>query len=234
MSAILTPTADNGASGKATEMTYGTPGRTMLGVATPPSELSQLNMDFVLDKLSDIVTHERCGTHLYRTAATRSNNPMLRSKYTKFGEQTARHVELGSQLVVLFGGDPMYVSPAARATEGLDAHLVQATYLLDGSADPVVAEMTLLNAVFIAETIDHDNWSSLKELVMSIDDSPLQQEALDIIAEIERDEDEHLDWARSMRARLTMMEAKSSVMAGATMRMEETVARIRSWFSSEG
>ena len=34
------------------------------------------------------------------------------------------------------GGDPQYVSPAARATEKAGAGLVESTYLLAGSVDP--------------------------------------------------------------------------------------------------
>ncbi len=46
-----------------------------------------------------MLTHERCGRHLYRSCESRSNNPVLQAKYREFGEQTERHVEILEGLI---------------------------------------------------------------------------------------------------------------------------------------
>ncbi len=231
MTLLATPTADTGASSKPTPMTYVPLSRSIVGEPPALPELGGLNLSFVLDKMSDVLTHERCGAHLYRSVAQRTNNPMLKAKYEKFGEETARHTQLAADVIALLGGDPMYVSPSARATEAMDTSLLQSTFLLDGSADPVTAEMVMLDAVFLAESIDHANWKTLTALIASMDDSPLQGQLREIIDQVEQEEDEHLEWARDMRERMTMLEAKSSAMAGAMLRVEEVVTRVRGWFS---
>ena len=72
-----------------------------------------------------MLAHERCGTHLYRSVAGRTNNPVLQAQYEEFGDETERHVEILEELVTAAGGNPNYVSPAARATEGTDAKLAR-------------------------------------------------------------------------------------------------------------
>ena len=54
-----------------------------------------LHGEFVADQLSAILTHERCGAHLYRTAAGLTANPVLASRYRHFGDET---VELSPHL----------------------------------------------------------------------------------------------------------------------------------------
>ena len=56
--------------------------------------LDGINSVFVADLLSAMLTHERCGTHLYRSVAQRSHNPMLQRRYEEFGEETAQHVDI--------------------------------------------------------------------------------------------------------------------------------------------
>src|SRR3954462_8194713 len=86
-----------------------------------------LRADFLADFLSACLAHERCGTHLYRSVATRTSDADLRARYEHFGDETGQHVEKLEQLIAGAGGDPQYVSAAARATEQAAAGLLAST-----------------------------------------------------------------------------------------------------------
>jgi rubrerythrin len=229
--AILTPTKDKGAQTKPNEMLYVEP-----EVALTDDVLAEqlpdlgLNMPFVADVMSAMLTHERCGVHLYRAVATRSNNPMLQRQYEEFGEETLRHVEILEALITQMGGNPNYVSPNARAVEGMDTKLVESTYATAGSLDPMTQEMALLDAVFIAESVDHANWKTLGALVPTLPEGGLRDAFAAAVAEVEEQEDKHLGWASDTKQRLIMLQAQSSVMSTVGMKAEELVARVRGWF----
>ncbi len=231
----LTPTKADGATAKANDVIYVEPAHT-----TTDEELAEalaidgLNAAFVADLLSAHLTHERCGTHLYRSVAGRTNNPVLRARYEEFGEETLRHVEILEDVVRSAGGNPAYVSPLARAVEAADAHALQATFLAAGGLDPMAQEMAMLDAVFMAESIDHANWEALGQLVPKLPEGSLREKLRAAVDEVEVDEDEHLSWARDTRAQLTMLQASSSFVAKAGAKAEELVATVKRWFSGNG
>src|SRR4029450_2469222 len=113
------------------------------------------------DLLSDILVHERSGAALYRSVEQRTHNPVLEERYRHFGEETREHVAVLERLVTELGGDPGYVSPAARATEKAATALVESTFLLGGPVDLLTQEPVMLDAVLLAEAKDQANWSCL-------------------------------------------------------------------------
>ena len=137
------------------------------------------------------------------TTAGRTRAPELRERYEEFGRETEHHVEVLEQLVADAGGNPNYVSPKARAVEAADAHILQTSFLLSGS-DPAVEEMAMLDAVFLAETIDQANWATLAELADVMPEQPARDALLAAIAEVEPEEEDHFRWARDARADLTL------------------------------
>lgn len=150
---------------------------------------------FLANLVSAFSAHERCGLHLYRTAAGMTQFEEWREKYEEFGEQTAEHVRILAELTTKLGGDPMYVSPQARMTEFCDAKLME-PILLAGSVDVLTMELTTLEAVLLAEQKCHYNWELLKTLVGQIDDSPARRAIEQAVAEVEDQEDEHVKWAQ--------------------------------------
>lgn len=232
MSTTLTPTHDNGTTAKASPMVYVPPGREMTDdrIESAMDDLG-LNAPFVADLLSGMLAHERCGRHLYRSVAGRTNNPVLRRRYEELGEETEGHVRILEELIADIGGDPQYVSPMARATEGQDSKLVESTFLLGGSVDVMTREMAMLDAVLLAETIDHANWSTLSQLVESIPAGEVRQRVERAVEEVEEQEDEHLEWAREMRSRMIRMQATSSTAQTLGAKAEEMVETVRGWFS---
>lgn len=227
----LTPTAATGARSVPAEMTYVDPAR-MITPAEREAFLQDtgLNGPFVADLLSDMLAHERCGAQLYRSVAQRTNNPMLKQRYEQFGDETTRHVEILEQLISRLGGDPGYVSPAARATTKAGSGLVESTFLLAGSVDLMTQEIVMLDAVLLAEAKDHANWSCLSGLVEKAPEGDIRDALRSACESVEPQEDEHLGWATDMRCKMTTIQATSSVLQVAGAKAEELVARIRSWF----
>jgi rubrerythrin len=228
----LTPTHATGARGKAMPMVSHPPGRG-LDDQMLASELPDhgLNTVFVADFLSAVVAHERAGRHLYRSVAGRTLNPLLRSKYEDFGRETERHVEILEQLIADIGGDPQYVSPAARGTVAAGKKIVESTFGLSGSVDVMTAEMMMLDAVLLAESIDHANWTAMAELADDLPRGDVKQAFRDAVAEVLEDEDEHLDWAREMRTRMIVLQANHETATAVAAEAEELAERVRTWFS---
>ena len=155
----LIPTVETGARARPVDLTHVDPAGIM-----PPTEREAfldgtgLNGPFVADLLSDMTAHERGGAALYRSVGGRTNNPVLKQKYAHFGNQTVEHVEVLETLVSRLGGDPGYVSPAARVTEKSGIGLLESTFLLAGSVDLMTQELVMPDAVLLAEAKEHANW----------------------------------------------------------------------------
>ncbi len=163
---------------------------------------SGVDAAFVADLLSACLAHERCGVHLYRSVAGRTTDPTLRAQYEHFGEETYGHVEKLEALIAGAGGDPQYVSAAARATEKAAAGLLESTFLVAGSIDPATAELAMLEAVMLAEAKDRANWVLLSELAAELTDKKLRTQFEAVTAEVLEQEEEHYSWAADTRATL--------------------------------
>jgi rubrerythrin len=228
----LTPTAPFGARSVPQEMTAVDPARQLTEAERQQFlDGTGLNGPFVADLLSDMLTHERCGAHLYRSVAARTNNPMLERQYEHFGEETVEHVDILETLIGQLGGDPMYVSPAARATEKADSSLLESTFLLSGSVDLMTQELVMLDAVLLAEAKDHANWSGLSQLVDTFPEGEIRDHVRRAVERVEPQEDDHLGWAQETRSKLIALQVKSGVMATIGAKTEEAVARIKDWLS---
>jgi hypothetical protein len=229
---VLTPTKNTGAASVALPALYVDPaGRIADDVLEQLFEGTSLNSVFVADFLSAVLTHERCGVHLYRSVEGRTNNPVLKAKYAEFGRQTLQHVEILEELVLAAGGNPSYVSPHARAVEGTNSNILQSTFLLAGSVDVVAQEMAMLDAVFLAESIDHANWEALKQLTGAMPEGDFRERFAAAVAAVEEQEDEHLGWAKQTRMRLTLLQARGGLLASASDKGQELVARVQAWLS---
>ncbi len=218
----FTPTKSEGATAKPAPMLYVDPACQVdddtLAAQMP---LEAMNSVFVADLLSAMLAHERCGTHLYRSVAGRSRDPMLRERYEHFGDETANHVEILEGLITESGGNPNYVSAMARATEGADNKILESTFILDGSIDPMTSEMAMLDAVYLAESIDHANWQAMADLTTSMPEGALRDSFQGAVDKVEAQEDEHLEWARTTRARLVTLQAENGPAATVGIDIEE-------------
>jgi rubrerythrin len=154
------------------------------------------------DLMSACVAHERCGVHLYRSVAGRTTMDDLRAQYEHFGEETLEHVRILEELIAGAGGDPHYVSPSARATEKAAAGLLESTYMLEGSVDPMTAELAMVEAVVLAETKDHGNWQLLALLAAQMQPGDVRTQLEAAVDTVLAQEEEHSGWAAMARTRM--------------------------------
>lgn len=183
-------TKETGATTMPIGMVVTTPECAMTG-----TELNRTTGSIALaSMLSAFAAHERCGVHLYRTAAGMTQFPEWRARYTEFLAQTEAHVRILSELATQLGGDPMYVSPQARMTEFMNTKLME-PILLDGSVDGMTRELTLLEAVLLAERKCHANWELLGKLADQSSDAAVAQAIQEAVEQVEDQEDEHVAWA---------------------------------------
>lgn len=189
-----------------------------------------LNGPFVADVLSDVLMHERCGFHLYRSVAGRSNNPMLKRRYEEYGAETETHIEILEQLITTLGGDPGYTSPISRVTEKYDLGALEGSFMLSGSVDLMDQEMAMLNAVVLAETIDSANWETLAALADSLADGPVKEAMSRAVEQVLPQEAEHIGWARDMRQQLILLQARSKAMQTVGLGASALMDKIHSLF----
>lgn len=228
--AILTPTKDEGATAKPSAVVYVDPTAQVDDDALAAQmSVGDLNAPFLADLLSAFLAHERCGRHLYRSVAGRTKNPMLKRKYEEFGSETEQHVAILAETVAAMGGNPNYVSPAARATEKADVGLIESTFLLEGSGDLMTAELVMVEAVMLAEAKDHANWQTLGKLAEDVPKGPVRDALDKATAQVLPQEDEHLQWACETRARVVLLQAKSPMASSVAGKAEEMVAKIQDW-----
>jgi rubrerythrin len=168
-----------------------------------------VNGPFVADLLSACLMHEQCGLHLYRTAISMTSKPELKEKYEEFGTETEEHIRIFEELIAACGGDPGYVSPAARLTEALDAKMHEAAILLPDGADEATLELAILEAVVLAETKCHSNWSLIQQLTAELPAGDARDAFQAAVEQVEQQEDEHIRWARETWAQVIMMLAKA-------------------------
>ena len=147
------------------------------------------------DLLSAFVAHERDGVHLYRAAAERTTNEEWRRRYEEFGVERAGHVQVYEELIERLGGDPAYVSPAARMMTYCNSKLLESA-LISGSVTPELVELADLESVLTSETNCHRNWELLGDLIERMPEGQVRGALADAVEQVEDDADKHLAWAR--------------------------------------
>jgi rubrerythrin len=170
---------------------------------------SGLNGPFMADLLSSFLMHEQCGLHLYRTAISMTVDPRLREKYEEFGAETEEHIRIFEELITACGGQPGYVSPTARLTEAVDSKIHEAAILLPDGADDAALELAILEAVVLAETKCHSDWSLIQKLAAELPDGDARSAFQAAVDQVEEQEDEHIRWARETWETLILTQARS-------------------------
>ena len=224
----MIPTYDTGARTMPLSMTVCEPERAVTGEALEEQVLpgSGLNVPFIAGTLSAFLAHERAGATLYRVAAEHSENPELVEKYREFGRETDEHIAIYEQLISDLGGDPQYVSPAARMTEQFGSKLLEGPVLIAGSVDLVTLETAFLEAVVLAEHRCHDNWQLLARMAESLPDDARQLvEAA--VAKVEPQEDEHIQWAADTWMQLALTNAEQPAAAGMMGLVERAAHKVK-------
>ena len=169
-----------------------------------------MQLQMLLDKLSEFLMVEQGGLQLYRVAAARSSVPELRERYELFGRETDHHRAVLVRLIERLGGDPSYVSPTARVAQFKATKLLESSSCIAGLGRQGV-ELNDLENVLLAETKDHADWSLLSQLAQAMPDGEMKQALREAVSEVEPQEDHHLGWARDTLAQMGLGTTLSDV-----------------------
>jgi hypothetical protein len=212
---ILVETYDTGGRTMPLSMVVAQPDRAVTADALGAQFLrdSGLNVASIAGTLSAFLAHERAGAALYRVAAEHSENPMLVAKYGDFGRETVEHIGIYQRLIADLGGDPHYVSPAARMTEQLGQKLLEGPVSLAGSVDLLTLETAFLEAVVFAEHKCHDERA--------------RQVVRDAVATVEPQEDQHVRWATDTFLQLAVQNAAHPAASGAMGMVERAAHKVK-------
>jgi ferritin-like metal-binding protein YciE len=204
MSALVTVvTKEKGGTAKVAGILYGELDRQVADAGSNTDLASTgLNAAYLADFLSACLAHERCGVHLYRSVAGRTMLAELRERYEEFGRETEEHVSLLEELVLGAGGNPNYVSPAARGSEKAAAGLLESTWALGGSIDDATEELMMIEAVMVAEAKCLGNWQLLANIATDMADGEVKRQFTSTTADVLAEESEHYGWATEARTRM--------------------------------
>jgi hypothetical protein len=145
--------------------------------------------------------HERGGVLVYQTALECVVNRELRKEWTKYLEQTERHVEVLSDICTKLGLDPGEMTPGCKVVNHTGKSLVMAMKMALAEGDPKAAELVACECVVLAETKDHADWKLIGECAKSLTGDAGAALSL-AYEEIEEEEDAHLyhtqGWCREL------------------------------------
>ncbi|MBN8610559.1 MAG: hypothetical protein J0L92_08245 [Deltaproteobacteria bacterium] len=151
--------------------------------------------------LLQALTHEKGGVNIYRTALRCVIRPDLRQEWTRYLEQTERHVVVLRGVCDAFRLDPDTQLPCCKPVEHAGRGLVETMEIALRGGDPEGAQRVACDCVVLAETKDHAHWELLSKCVPHLESEERRalEEAVD---EVEAQEDEHLyhskGWGREL------------------------------------
>ena len=145
--------------------------------------------------------HERGGVKIYRMALECAVQSELREEWTRYLEQTERHVQILTDTCARLGMDPGVRTPGCQIVRENGIALVRAMQMARAAGNPEAAEIVACEAVVLAETKDHADWELIGAAAKAATDEMAEalQSAYD---QVEGEEDEHLyhtkGWCREL------------------------------------
>ena len=163
-------------------------------------EKTRTNSKMMKELLGQALETEMGGVKVYRAAIQCARNEDLREEWSKYLEQTERHVEIVRGIFEVAGLDPEEDSPGREIVREKGAALVSAMQKALKEA-PEAAEIVAAECVVDAETKDHANWQLIGAL-SKYTQGDVQKALADAYDEVEDEEDEHLyhtkGWCREL------------------------------------
>ena len=231
---MLTPTKADGATAKPNEVLYVDPACQVTDDDARRADARRRPERGVRRRLVQRHAHPRALRRPPLPIGCRDDRTTrcCKRRYEEFGDETQHHVEVLEQLITALGGNPNYVSPTARAVDGMDSNLVESTFMLNGSLDL----MTARDGHARRGLPRRDPWitptgSCCRSSSTRMPRATPATRFRAAVDEVEGQEDEHLEWARTTKARLVMLQATGSMAATVGLATEELLARVRNWLS---
>jgi bacterioferritin (cytochrome b1) len=169
-------------------------------VGFPPEPLGPFSREAFMERLSEFLEHERNGAKLYEQGLDKEGMTEDQLEHLReFAEQTNRHIDILSTIIIALGGDPDDLSEPALLNRQ------KATGLIETDAEGETGILNYFQNLMIAEWVDHMNWEFLAKAKARIDDEEVVQVLDEHIESIEDEEDEHYRWAMKQVENLSMM-----------------------------
>lgn len=163
----------------------------------------------LVELLQQMLETELGGVKIYQTALECARDPKLREEWTKYLQQTQKHVDIMHDLLAKVGVGPAE-TPGSLVVRFIGQSLVSAMNRAKTGGDPAAAEIVACECVVFAETKDHQNWSLLSKCAEQAAD-PIASALAEACGAVEEEEDEHLyhskGWCRELWIQALGMEA---------------------------
>jgi hypothetical protein len=161
----------------------------------------QLETTQVQDLLYQSLETELGGVQVYTAALECAINDDLRDEWSKYLDQTQRHVEVMLALLAAFELDPDRETPSRAVVRHIGQSLVKAMAMAKEGAPADAAQLVAAECVVHAETKDHMNWELIGKVGRNLE-GELGKALLEAYNEVEDEEDEHLyhtkGWLREL------------------------------------
>ncbi len=163
--------------------------------------MAEAKQDQINELLYQALETEQGGVRVYENAVKCAINEDLKKEWSKYLEETKKHVEIVTHVFEGLGLDPSIETPGRLIVRDKAAALVQSMQSALSAGDRAAAQLVAAEAVVDAETKDHQNWELIGTLTEEItgDTKKFLKEAYD---EVSEEEDEHLyhtmGWAREL------------------------------------
>lgn len=163
--------------------------------------MAEVTQDQVYELLYQALETEIGGVQVYENAINCAINEDLKKEWTKYLEETRKHVEIVTHVVESVGLDPSTETPGRSIVRDKAQALVHSMQKALSAGEPAAAQLVAAECVVDAETKDHQNWELIGLLAeeMTGDLKKFLKEAHE---EVEEQENEHLyhtmGWAREL------------------------------------
>jgi len=152
------------------------------------------------DLLYQALETELGGVEVYKLAIQCAKNPDLKKEWTKYLEQTKRHVDVVRGVFDALGLDPNATTPGRQIVRDKGKALLSAMQKALKDA-PQAAQIVAAECVVDAETKDHGNWHLIGEVAKN-SNGAAKKALTEAYEEVEDEEDEHLyhskGWCREL------------------------------------
>jgi hypothetical protein len=154
----------------------------------------------IADLLYQALETEMGGVEIYRLAILCARNDDLKREWTKYLEQTHRHVEILRTAFGAMGMDPEATTPGRLIVRDKGKALMSAMQKALRDA-PLAAQVVACECVVDAETKDHSNWELIGVLAEKLTGAA-KKALTEAYEQVEDEEDEHLyhskGWCREL------------------------------------
>lgn len=160
-----------------------------------------MKTDQLHELLYQALETEMGGVQIYKAAVECAQNDKLREEWTKYLEQTERHVEIVTAIFERLGLETKTKTPGREIVKAKGEALLTAMEQARRTGDVMMAQLVAAECVVDAETKDHMNWELIGMCTEKLkgEERAALKEAYE---EVEGEEDEHLyhtmGWTREL------------------------------------